>query len=290
MLHESFALCRQLTRHHAKSFYFASHALPRAKREAAYALYAYCREVDDQVDLAPTREAKQEALQNLRVLTREILAGPTPDLSHARGWVPAFYETVRHRHIPERYFEELLTGVEMDLGKVRMQTWDELERYSYHVASVVGLMMTHVLTDPGPEHLEPAKDLGTAMQLTNILRDIQEDLEQDRIYLPEEDLRKFGVTEDDLKLGRINESFRGLMRFEIGRARAYYDRAEQGIRKLPSDGSQWCVWMMREIYAGILVEIERRDYQVFSGRARVGAARKMVLALKAWRRARAFGK
>jgi phytoene synthase len=287
---ESFATCRALTRHHAKSFYFASHALPPSKRQAAYALYAYCREVDDRVDLAPDVATQRAAVTELRTWTQGILAGTTPAWPESQPWGLAFVETVQERRIPHHYFDDLLTGVEMDLAAVRLQTWPELERYCYHVASVVGLMMTHVLTEPHADLLKPAKDLGTAMQLTNILRDVAEDWTRDRIYLPAEELREFGVSMDDWSEGRGGASARRLMQFQIERAREYYRRAEVGIHELPRDGSQWCVWMMREIYAEILAEIEKVNYTVWAGRVRVGLARKCGLAIKAWRRAQGVGK
>lgn len=282
-LNHSFEICRQITRHHAKSFYFASHTLPQTKRYAAYAIYAFCRHVDDEVDLAPSLETKIEAVERLKLLVGSLFES-------ARGynadfpWRPAFEKTVAEYQIPSSYFYDLLHGVAMDQGPVRIQNWEELDRYCYHVASVVGLIMTRIFVGNRPELETAALNLGTAMQLTNILRDISEDLANDRVYIPKEDLDRFGVTVDDLWSGRATESFRGLMRFEIGRAREYYSRSERGIRQLPRDGTQWTVWMMREIYAGILDEIEKRDGYVFHQRVHVSTPRKVWLALKAWRR------
>jgi len=274
-------ICRGMTRHHAKTFYFASHVLPEQKRIDAYAVYAFCRYVDDQVDLAPDESARQAAFAGLqRILEAAYAPGegtsPLP-------WLPAFRETIRRRSIPINYFSDLLAGVAMDRGQVRFETWDELDRYCYHVASVVGLIMVHVLTEPAPELLKPARDLGTAMQLTNILRDIREDWERDRLYLPLVELEKFGLNADDIAAHRMSGSFRAMMRFQIGRARSYYSYAEVGIAALPNDGSRFCARLMSTIYGAILDEIERVEYEVYRGRVRVSFIRKLWLALKAWK-------
>jgi 15-cis-phytoene synthase len=274
--------CRHLTRHHAKSFYFASHVLPSQKRNDAYAVYAFCRHVDDQIDLAPDETARLRALADLEHLLHAAYqpGDNAKSLANSLPWLRAFRETIQRRAIPNGYFEDLLKGVEMDRGRVRIQTWEELDRYCYHVASVVGLIMVHVLTEPSPELLKPARDLGTAMQLTNILRDIAEDWQRDRLYLPANELEKFGLTADDIAQQRTGDPFRAMMRFQIGRARAYYSYAEPGIAMLPADGSRFCARLMRTIYGGILDEIERADYQVFQGRVRVSFLRKLWLALR----------
>jgi 15-cis-phytoene synthase len=274
--------CLRLTRHHAKSFYFASHVLPAQKRRDAYAVYAFCRHVDDQIDLAPDETARLRALADLSHLLHAAYqpCGGREPLEQSLPWLRAFRETIQRRAIPPDYFEDLLKGVEMDRGRVRLQTWEELELYCYRVASVVGLIMVHVLTEPAPELLKPARDLGTAMQLTNILRDIAEDWQRDRLYLPADELEKFGLTADDIAQQRTSEAFRAMMRFQIGRARAYYSNGDPGITKLPNDGSRCCARLMSAIYGGILDEIERVDYQVFQGRVRVSFPRKIWLALK----------
>ena len=276
--------CRQMTRHHAKTFYFASHALPAQKRADAYAIYAFCRYVDDQVDLAPDEAARQQAIAKLGELLRAAYcsqdeapmpAGPLP-------WLPAFRETTRRRAIPAKYFEELIAGVEMDLGRVRIQTWQELDKYCYHVASVVGLIMVHVLTEPAPDLLRPARDLGTAMQLTNILRDIGEDWQRDRVYLPADELARYHLGDEDIAQQRNDEMFRAMMRSQIDRARDYYRAAEPGILALPADGSRYCARLMSTVYGAILDEIEWADYDVFSRRVRVSLPRKIRLAAVAY--------
>jgi phytoene synthase len=282
-LAESSQACRQMTRHHAKTFYFASHVLPAAKRRDAYAVYAFCRHVDDEIDLAPDEAARVAAFAQLNDLLDAAYAPAdiAPGLAEEQPWLPAFRETARRRAIPRRYFEDLLTGVEMDRGRVRIGTWEELDRYCYHVASVVGLIMVHVLTEPSPELIQPALDLGTAMQLTNILRDIREDFERDRIYLPAAELEKFGVAESDIAGHVVDDRFRALMRFQIDRARAFYRAAEPGIVALPNGGSRLTVRLMGTIYGAILDAIERADYDIYARRARVSFPRKLWLALGA---------
>jgi phytoene synthase len=279
--------CRELTRHHAKTFYFASHVLPAQKRSDAYAVYAFCRHVDDQIDLAPNEPARLRALADLSHLLHSAYQPASEretGFENSLPWLRAFRETAERRAIPAVYFEDLLTGVEMDRGRVRLQTWEELDRYCYHVAGVVGLIMVHVLAKPAPELLKPARDLGTAMQLTNILRDIAEDWRRDRLYLPAEELEKFGLTADDIAQQRMGDSFRAMLRFQIGRARAYYSYGEAGIPALPADGSRFCARLMSTIYSAILDEIERTDYDVYRSRVHVSFPRKLWLALKMCRR------
>lgn len=268
-----------MTRHHAKTFYFASHVLPAQKRSDAYAVYAFCRYVDDQIDLVPDEAARLRAFAGLEhVLHNAYQTENAQETS--LPWMISFREAIRRRAIPIAYFEDLLKGVEMDRGKVRIETWNELERYCYHVASVVGLIMVHVLAEPSPELLKPARNLGTAMQLTNILRDIREDWERDRLYLPLDELQKFGLTAEDIAQQRVDDAFRAMMRFQIDRARAFYRDADPGIAALPNDGSRFCARLMSTVYGAILDEIERIDYQVYRGRVSVSFTRKFWLALK----------
>jgi len=281
-LAESRKACRAMTRHHAKTFYFASHTLPPEKRTDAYAVYAFCRHVDDRIDLATDQEARAAGVVELRALL---------DSAHAPGdhpgdpglpWLAAFRETSLRRAIPRALFDDLIAGVELDQGAVRIETWEELDRYCYLVAGVVGLIMVHVLTEPAPELLGPARDLGTAMQLTNILRDIDEDWQRDRLYLPRTELMKFGLDEKDIAQRRVSDSFCALMRFQVGRARSYYAQAERGIQLLPTDGSRRTVRLMSTIYSDILREIEAKDYRVFGVRCRVSLSRKVWLAACNW--------
>ena len=244
----SFRLCRAITARHARSFHFASFALPRARKDAACAIYAFCRTADDLIDEAGPGETRG-AMERLERLFEEAMAG------RMGGAGPAFAVTVRDYGIERQWFFELMEGVRRDTGRVRLQTWDELRDYCWHVASVVGLMMAPVLGLRDPRGRVHAEELGVAMQLTNILRDVREDLDRDRIYLPAEELDRFGVGEADLRARDPRPEWVALLRFQIERARAFYRAAEVGIPMLAPDGSQFTAWLMRHVYAGILDEI-----------------------------------
>jgi len=281
LLHDSYLAARAVTRHHAKSFYFSSFTLPKIKRERAFAVYAFCRYMDDVVDCAVLKNEIAPALKNLRDLTARIFIGQATQQDYEEHpWLAAFLDTCKACDISENFFQDLLAGVEMDQGKVRLQTWVELDRYCYLVAGVVGLMMTRVFGLKDRAYELQALQLGTAMQLTNILRDVAEDLRMDRIYLPAEELESYGITELELKAGRYPERWPEFMRFQVARAREYYTQAESGIRALPDDGSQKTVWLMRKIYSGILEEIEKVQYQVLRGRVYVSLSRKCCIALQ----------
>ncbi len=274
--------CRAMTARHAKTFFFASHTLPLQKRLDAYAVYAFCRHVDDRIDLAPDEVDRAAGVIELRNLLATAYTNGSAFTDEIYPWLPAFRETAQRRAIPRTLFEELIDGVELDQHAVRVENWEELDRYCYLVAGVVGLIMVHVLAEPSPELLTPARDLGTAMQLTNILRDIDEDWQRDRLYLPRMELQKFGLSEEDIAQRRRTEPFCDMMRFQVGRARAYYSQAEVGIRLLPRDGSQRTVRLMSVIYGEILREIERNDYRVFGERRRVSLPRKVWLSALNW--------
>ena len=264
-------VCRSITREYARTFYFASACLPRATRTHAYAIYGFCRWADNGVDDAKDRLEAAEKL----ALAREAL-----DLAYSSRNAPpgllAFRRTVRDRGIPRELFEALLDGMEMDLDITRYASFAELDRYCYRVAGVVGLMMTHVFGYRSECCLPNALALGTAMQLTNILRDVAEDLRMGRIYLPLDELARFGVTEAQLVDGRVDANFCDLMRFQIDRARRYYTEAEAGIPFLEGDSSRLTVRVMGRLYGGILGAIERQDLDVFQRRARVSTARKLA--------------
>ena len=276
-LERSFRLCRAITARHARSFHFASFALPRARKDAACAIYAFCRTADDLIDEPGAGAGSAEATARLDRLFEEAMAG------RMQGAGPAFAATVRAYGLEKAPFLELMEGVRRDTGRVRIATWEELRDYCWHVASVVGLMMAPVLGLRDPRGRSHAEALGIAMQLTNILRDVREDLERDRIYLPAEELRRFGVEEPDLARPDPSPALIDLLRFQIARAREFYREAEPGIGLLADDGSQLTVWLMRHVYAGILEEIERAGYAVGRGRVHTSFARKLGLAVRAWR-------
>lgn len=307
LVERGYALAKTVTRHHAKSFYFASYLLFGQRRKAAFALYAFCRRLDDMVDgdgsgvvpldlsvrLAKARQMVAEVYLPLPELASPVLDSPAERLMTAEAQSPwdagefaALKHCIREYRIPEQPFQDLISGMEMDLTKDRYATFAELELYCYRVAGVVGLMMTPVLGCSDAQALEPAADLGRGMQLTNILRDVREDLERGRVYLPAEELRAFGLTEEDLRRGVVDERWRDFMRFQVRRARAYYARAAVGVKHLTGFGSQRMVRLMGAIYGDILREIEARDYDVFSARAYVPGRRKLGWAAAAMVRPR----
>jgi len=275
----SFAACRATTRHHAKSFYFASFALPRAKREAAYAVYAYCRHIDDCIDEAPPGEAP--SAEALLRSTDAILDGSSP-----LPFAPAFAAVIHHFRIPRALLGDLIEGCCRDRQTpVRIATFAELEEYCYYVASVVGLILCPVFGLRGREALPQAIEMGVAMQLTNILRDVREDFERDRIYLPTGEWE--GLDLDLPSLLRDpdraldSDAYRGYIRFQIERARDYYRRAAAGLPSLANDGSRRTATIMAAVYAGILDEIERHDHDNLSARRYVPFLRKCRIALRA---------
>jgi phytoene synthase len=269
--------CRDITRANAKSFYFASHVLPREKRLAAYAVYAFCRTADNTVDNAAQvlpRASRVAEVRSLHGLLDAVYDSTQPIASP----FVAVRDTVTKYQIPREYFDSLLRGVEMDLTKARYENFEELREYCYCVASVVGLMMTRVFGFMDDCALRYAIDLGTAMQLTNILRDIREDYDLGRIYIPAEDLERFGYSEIDIANGVSDQRFSSLMKFQIQRARDYYARAELGIPLLADGGSRYCVKLMSTTYARILNRIEDNGYNVFSHRAYVPLGGKLRVA------------
>jgi 15-cis-phytoene synthase len=302
---QGYRLAKQVTREHAKSFFFASYLLFGARRKAAFALYAFCRRLDDMVDeggqglvpvdlkarLERARQMVAEVYLPMPELAAPCLASPAERLMSAQEqspWAPSEFAALKHAvyrfRIPEQPFQDLISGMEMDLTKDRYATYEELDLYCYRVAGVVGLMLTPVLGCSDPRAASHAADLGRAMQLTNILRDVREDLERGRVYLPADELRAFGLSEDDLRRGQVDNRWRDFMRFQIARARALYARAGLGVDYLQGFGSQRMVRLMGGIYGDILRVIEARDSDVFSGRAWVPGRRKLALAAAAMAR------
>lgn len=264
-------LCRRITRQYARTFDFASHCLPRAVRRHAYAVYGFCRWADNGVDEAAGPEDAARRVE----YARDVLALAYSDRPAPPG-VLAFRRTVRERRIPKSLFDDLLAGMAMDLAISRYATFADLDLYCYRVAGVVGLMMAHVFGFRHERCLPRALALGTAMQLTNILRDVAEDHARGRIYLPRDELDRFGVSEAQLGAGRVDANFRALMRAQIARARRYYRDTEAGIPDLHTPAARLTVRVMGRLYAGILDAIERLDYDVFGARAHVPLGGKLA--------------
>ncbi len=277
-----------LTRQHARSFHFASWALGGARRHGALALYAFCRRLDDMVDEPEAGADVAERLARARHLvtaihgTVPLEAAEIPPPFHPDE-VAALRDTIRRFAIPEQPFQELIAGIEMDLTIRRYPDWPALDLYCYRVAGTVGLMMAPLLGYEDPAALRPAADLGRAMQLTNILRDVGEDLQRGRIYLPQDELAAAGISEAQLRAGRVDDRWVSFMQEQIARARALYRRAARGIPLLRGMRSRLTVRLMATVYGDILRAIEAQRYDVFARRAVVPGRRKLVLAAGALR-------
>lgn len=258
------------------SFYYSFLVLPPRKRNAIVAVWDFCRAVDDAVDEA---EAGADAAPELRAWRCELAAcyEGEPKTSQGRSLQPYIGEF----SLPRTPFEELIDGVEMDLHHPRYETFDALVEYCRRVASTVGLVCVEIFGYRDPRARDYAINLGLALQLTNIIRDVAADLAHGRVYLPLEDLRRFGCIEDDLRAGTVTPPVRALLEFECGRAHDYYRRAHEMLPK--GDARQLvAAEIMGGIYYGILTRIERSGYDVFSRRIRVPRPIRALIALKIW--------
>lgn len=281
----AYSHCRDITRQFAKTFYLATRFLPREKQRSIFAIYALCRYLDNIVDDA----ADPEFGQNLSAeQLRSVMEEWKTHLSHAYNRFDtdnpillAFTDMLRSHKISIDLPLELIDGVCMDITKNRYADFSELYTYSYKVASVVGLMTSEVFGYEDPKALDYAVDLGIAMQLTNILRDIGEDLKRDRIYLPQDEMRHFGVTDESLKSGVIDQNFISMMHFQIRRARHYYERAANGIPLLNRD-SRLPVLLAHHNYNRILNRIEENQFDVFSQRAHLSMSEKLAILPRVW--------
>jgi phytoene synthase len=263
-----------LTRRSGSNFYYSFLFLPKRKRQAIYALYAFCRTVDDAVDQGPATPSEQRrVLADWRLELARVYEGrPTQPISQHLA------EVVRAFPVQRQHLEAILDGVEMDIDKRRYATFEELLEYCYRVASAVGLCCIEIFGYTDPRAHDYALNLGVALQLTNILRDLRTDGERGRIYLPLDEIRRFGYSEDELLQGRHTPAFVSLMRFQADRAHAYY-RAARAARA-PADRRRLiAAEIMGGIYHALLRELEARRFRVFDGRIRVSTPKKIALAL-----------
>ncbi|MFN2560140.1 MAG: phytoene/squalene synthase family protein [Jatrophihabitans sp.] len=285
-LRAGYARCRAINAHHGRTYYLATLLLPPRKRPFVHALYGFARHVDDLVDDMTTRLSRGQRAERLEEWSADFLA----DLEWGSTSDPvsrAVIDTVQRWQIPTSYFADFLESMRMDLDVTAYETFEDLTRYMWGSAAVIGLEMLPILgrADPGTrwDVLEShAIDLGTAFQLTNFLRDVAEDLRRGRVYLPEESLRRFGVDRDRLARGQVDESIRNLLAWEIERARGLYASAAPGI-DLVEASSRDCLRTATTLYADILDEIERADYDVFSGRVQVSVARRAAVGISGLR-------
>jgi 15-cis-phytoene synthase len=284
---ESFVYCRAAARSRARNFYYSFLLLPREERDAMCAVYAFMRNSDDITDdvavgngIAPaaSRESRAVLLQSWKAAFEEALAGRYG----SDPVLPALHHTIRKYGIPPEYFFEAIEGVGRDLSPQRYCTFDELYRYCYQVASVVGLTTIHIFGYESTAALALAEKCGIAFQLTNILRDIPEDAGLGRLYLPEEDLRRFGLRAEDLLQARPGLRFRELMEFQWARANRYYEEAAPLLGMI-RPACRPALWAMVAIYKGILDRIRRMGYDVYAARPHLTAAEKTCIVLRAAR-------
>jgi len=277
VLQEAYAYCENVTAEHSRSFHMASGLLPLEKRNAVRALYAFCRITDDIVDCA-----QGDVQPKLDQWHQEAFSHrPSVDKPAAMAWA----DTRLRYQIPLRYAEQLIEGVSRDMVQDRYGTFEDLATYSYGVASTVGLMSMHIIGFSGPEAIPYAIKLGLALQMTNILRDVGEDWQRGRLYLPQDELAEFGLTEADIAAGIVSENWRAFMRFQIDRNRQLYEEAWPGIAMLHKDG-RFAIAAAAGLYQGILDAIEQNDYDVFSQRAYIGTWGKLSRLPGLWWRSR----
>lgn len=276
-LDESYALCERIARKTGKNFYYSFLVMPREKRAAMCAIYAFMRRSDDIADGAANPAVAMDGLGQWRMQVDAALNGGAA----GDPTLPALVDTVRRYRIPVRHFHELLDGTEMDQTTTRYATFDELYKYCYRVASAVGLVVLPVFGYKDKAALAPAEACGIAFQLTNILRDVKEDAQMGRVYLPLEELRRFGVSENDIMDSRATAQFLELMKFEAARARGFYDKARPLLEMIDAD-SRGTLAVMIAIYGGILRKIEESNFAVFDRRIRLSTAEKLWIVGKNW--------
>ncbi|MDR0310191.1 MAG: squalene/phytoene synthase family protein [Acidobacteriota bacterium] len=293
----SYKFAADAVKRSGSNFSRAFAVLSKEQRLAFYSVYAFMRYCDDVSDGDESVESKREGLRRWRALLDEA-AGNAPDTAEASEAyknsktyddagialvLPAFRATLQRYSIPAQYFHWIIDGTEMDLRAARYETFEELYEYCFRVASAVGLVCLRIFgfREDAKQQAEKLAELcGIAFQLTNILRDIREDAERGRIYVPLEDLRRFKYTEEDLKNGVVNENFLALMRFEAARARFYYGEARK-LLPLLNSASRPSLWVMMEVYSRLLDRIEGSGFDVFQRRVRLGRREKISIMLKA---------
>jgi len=274
-LDQAYEICRKETQQWAKTFYLGTLLLPQEKRKAIWAIYVWCRRTDEIMDSVEASTKSQDELSdNLdewEENTKNIFKGNIKSELDS-----VLLDTIEKYPQSIQPYLDMIDGQRMDLNKFRYKDFDELKLYCYRVAGTVGLMTQNVMGIDSaytsapwsamPDPSEAAIALGIANQLTNILRDVGEDRQRGRIYLPQVDIEKFNYSEEELLQGKINKQWKSLMNFQLTRAREWFQKSEDGIKWLSSD-ARWPVWTSLRLYRGILDSIERLDYDVFNNRA-----------------------
>ena len=271
---ESYAFCESVARREAKNFYYSFLLLDPPKRSAMCAIYAFMRYCDDLSDDEAIAD-RAAAIGRWKADLESAFAGKAPEHSL---W-PAFMDAVARYKIPHEYFFQMIEGVSSDLEPREVQTFDELYDYCYHVASVVGLTVIHIFGFEDQQALKLAEKCGIAFQLTNILRDVKEDVGKQRIYLPAEDLKRFGVQAEDLKHDAVSDSLRELLQFEGARAREYYHESAPLIGLIHSQ-SRPSLKALIGIYSRLLDKIEAANYEVLAQRVRVPTWEKVWILIR----------
>jgi phytoene synthase len=271
---ESYAACRSITQERAKNFYYGIRLLPERRRDSLCACYAFFRISDDLSDDEAIAN-KDQRLEHWKALVRQ-----SPENATQHPILPAFYDSIARYEIPHHYFEELLEGTTSDLTVTRYPTFEDTYRYCYQVASTVGLVCLHVFGfDHSPEALAQAEARGIAFQLTNILRDVAEDGQRGRIYLPVEDLNRFGVSVEEFLSGQPCPRLEALLAFQIERAKGYYDASSTLSQRVEKE-SRASLEAMTEIYRALLSKVESMGTRVFQERAKLSKLEKLSLAGK----------
>jgi phytoene synthase len=272
-IEDSYTQCIEVTKERAANFHFAFKVLPPERYRGICALYAFSRLADDISDDQADAEKARANTREWRAMFDRALAGDTT----AHPILPAVADTMRRYAIPPVYMHELLAGTEMDSDKNRYQTWDETYLYCYRVASVIGMMTIHVFGFSDPKAIPLAEKTGIAFQMTNILRDLAEDAGRDRIYLPLEDLRANNVSEAELLASKDSPKLRQLVKMELERTKKYYESGRELVPLIVPE-SRNALGSLVAIYQRLLLEIERRDYDVWSERVSLSTAEKFKLA------------
>jgi phytoene synthase len=281
---DSYEVCRELNASHGKTYYLATLLLPPGKRPYVHALYGFARYADEIVDDLDSTLSDQEKADWLKTWGEAFMA----DVQSGESTDPvcrAVVHTVRRWEIPLDLFDAFLHSMTMDLTVTEYPTFDDLYEYVYGSAAVIGLQMLPILEPSDPQAYEYAKDLGVAFQLANFIRDVNEDLDRGRVYLPLDELERFGVTRADLEKRELTENIKAALRHQIDRVRRLDEQSRAGIEMLhPS--SRDCINAARILYCGIANKVEEINFEVFTKRARVSTRTKFWVAFPAWRHAR----
>jgi len=282
-LRESYERCRRLNAEHGKTYYLATLLLPPGKRPYVHALYGFARYADEIVDDLSSTLTEAQKAQWLGAWGQRFL----DDID--RGWSDdpvcrAVVDTVQRWSIPREHFTAFLHSMTMDLTVTEYSTYDDLHEYVYGSAAVIGLQMVPILEPSSPEAYDRAMDLGIAFQLANFIRDVGEDLDRGRVYLPLTELAEFGVTRADLERRVATPAIKAALADQVARVRMLEERSRPGIAMLAPD-SRDCIDAARVLYCGIVDEVERQDFDVFAKRARVPMRRRLGVAGPAWVRA-----